>query len=148
MKLRSMKTFKPLLVVFGWAVSTAALTLGTIFLGYLLPRDINGGGLYSEILNASPVPLWIFYVGNFAICVLAAFVISDLSATIVSFFPSFVGAAGIAYVVLALPDLLGCCGGVLEESAIGFVLVAFFPRLFIVNLAGTFVGAVLEERFP
>ena len=146
MKIRLAKTFTPVLSVLGWAISTAALTLATVFLGYLLPRNINGGGLYSEVLNASPIPLWIFFVGNFAICVLAAVVISDISKTLLSFFASFMSAAIITYLVLSLPDFLGCCGGALEEAALGFVLVAFFPGLLITNLLGTFFGILLAER--
>jgi hypothetical protein len=147
MKVRIRSTITPIFAVLGWTISTAALTLATIFLGYLLPRNINGGGLYSEVLNASPIPLWIFFIGNFAICVLAAVVISDFSKTLLSFFPSFIGAAIITYLVLALPDFLGCCGGALEEAALGFVFLAFFPLLLIVNLLGTLVGMMVSEHF-
>jgi hypothetical protein len=140
---------KTLLLVLGWATSTSALTLGTIFLGYLLPKNISsGGGNYSQVINASPVPLIVFYLGSFAVCVLAAMVISDMSTTIVSFFFSYAGAAIITCIVLALPDSLGgCCGGVLEATAVTFTFGAFFPYLFFVNLAGIIVGTALAEHF-
>ncbi len=145
MNIRLPIRLKPFFIMLGWATSTAALTLGTIFLGYLLPKNINGGGLLSEVINASAIPIWIFYVGNFAICILAALVISDLSTSLISFFVSYLGAGIITYVVLALPDLLGCCAGSLAESAIGFTLIAFFPFLFFVNLTGTLLGVWLNE---
>ncbi|HYU88571.1 MAG TPA: hypothetical protein VEL52_07785 [Candidatus Bathyarchaeia archaeon] len=147
MNIRLATKFQPLLVTLGWAASTAALTIGMIFLGYLLPKDINGGGQYNEVINANPLPLWIFYIANFAICILASFILSDISTTLVSFFGSYVGAATITYVVLALPDIAGCCRGTLEEASIGFVLVAFFPQLLVTELTGTLLGVALGEHY-
>ncbi len=140
---------RQLLVILGWGSSTASLTLATIFQGFLLPRNINGGGLLPEVVNASPLPLVIFYGGNFAICILAAMVISDLSATLAAFPASFVLAWIISFLVLALPDFLGMLPvqGLLQESAIIFLFTAFFPYLLIVNSAGTIIGVAMAERY-
>jgi len=137
---RVLRFLKHPLVILGWATSIAALTLWAIFLGYLLPKNVTGGGFLSAVVNASPVPIVIFFLGSFGICALAAVVISDTTRTILSFFPSFVGAWIITYFVLILPDLLGCCQGVLERAAVSWTLVAFFPYVFFVDLLGTLVG--------
>jgi hypothetical protein len=150
MKIVVFRRLRPGLIVIGWATSMAALTLATIFEGLLLPKVIGaGGGLLSEVVNASPLGLWTFYIGNFSVCVLAAMVISDFGTAIVSFFPSFLGAALITYLVLALPDFLGIYPfpGVLQESAAIFTFGAFFPLLLLVSLAGTIVGIGLGEHF-
>jgi hypothetical protein len=150
MKIAIFHRLKPGLIVVGWATSMAAITVGTIFEGLLLPKVIGaGGGLLPEVINASPFGLWIFYLGNFMVCVVAAMVISDLGSVIVSFFPAFLGAALITYLVLALPDLLGIFPfpGLLQESAIIFTFGAFFPVLLIVALAGTLLGVGLAEHF-
>jgi hypothetical protein len=150
MKIAIFRRLRPILIIVGWAASMAALTLGTIFQGLLLPKVIGaGGGLLGEVVNASPLGLWIFYLGNFGVCILAAMVISDFGTAIVSFFPAFVGAAVITYIVLALPDFLGIYPfpGVLQESAGIFTLGAFFPLLLVVSLAGTIAGISLGEHF-
>ncbi len=136
-------------VALGWSTGSAACALGTIFQGQLLPKNINGGALYSEVINANPLWIWLFYVGNFAICVVASMVISDVSKAMISFFLSYSGAALITYFVLALPDYAGVYDPtqVLQESATIFTFTAFFPLLLLVNLAGTVVGIVLGERF-
>jgi hypothetical protein len=150
MKLAIFRKLKPLLVILGWSASMAALTLATIFQGLLLPKVIgSGGGLLPEVVNASPVWLWIFYLGNFGICVLAALIISDLGTAIVSFFPSYIGAIIITYLILALPDFLGLFPypGALEGSAVNFVFGAYFPLMLIINLTGTLAGVMLGEHF-
>lgn len=151
MNVRFFRMFKSPFVILGWATSIAALTLATIFQGLLLPKNINGGGLYNDVVNGNPLGLLIFYLGNFGICVIAAMVIGDPGKALISFFPSFIGAAIVTYLVLALPDLLGLfpflTPGVLQESASVFALTAFFPVLLLVNLAGTVLGIGLSERF-
>ena len=140
MRLRILGILRLPLIILGWATSIAALTLWAIFLGYLLPKNVTGGGFLSAVVNASIVPITIFFLGSFGICAFAAVVISDTQRTILSFFPSFVGAWIITYFVLILPDLMGCCLGTLELSAVSFTLVAFFPYVFFVDLMGTLVG--------
>ncbi len=149
MKVSILRRLKPATVVLGWATATAALTLFTMFQGQLLPRNIiTGGGQYAEVISSNPLWLWIFYLGNFATCVLAAILISDLSKTLVSFFASFIGAAIITDLVLSLPDLLGIFPypGALQQAAVIFTFGAFFPLLFLVNFAGAISGAFLAER--
>lgn len=149
MNLRFVRGLKPFLVVLGWAASTAALALATIFQGALLPKNINGGALYGTVVNASPLPIWFFYVGNFAVCIIATMVISDAGKALVSCFPSYVGGAIITYFVLVLPDFVGSYDPqqVLQESASIFTFTAFFPVLLIVNLGGTIAGIAVAERF-
>jgi hypothetical protein len=149
MKIRLHPTLKLIFVVLGWATTCAALTLFTIFNGQLLPRNINGGGLYSDVLSASPLGLWIFYVGNFAISVLAAMVISELGKSLISFLPSYLGAAMITFLVLAAPDFAGIYDPqqVIQESAVIFTFTAFFPLLLLVSFSGTIVGNAIGERF-
>jgi len=139
---------KLLLTVLGWATSSAALTLAMIFLGYLLPKNINGGGgLYGSVINASQIPLWIYYVANFSLCVLATVMISDMSRSLLSFFASYFVAAVITVTILSLPDYFGCCGGALQGAAVSWTFVALFPYLFLIELAGTFTGIGLAEHF-
>lgn len=147
MKIISHSRFKPVLVVLGWAASMAALTLATIFQGLLLPKALGIGG--NEVINASPLGLWIFYLGNFGICILAAMVISDFGVAIVSFFPAYIGAGLLTYLLLALPDFIGVfpLSGVLQASAVTFTFSAFFPFLLVVSLAGTITGVGLAEHF-
>lgn len=148
MNIRIPQRLRPILVILGWSTSMAAFTLTTIFQGQLLPKNINGGGLYSQVINANPITLWIFYVGNFATCVLAAMVISDAAKTLIAFFASFIGSAIITDLVLALPDLAGIypVTGALQEAAVIFTLTAFFPLLLLVTLSGTIVGIALGEH--
>lgn len=136
------------LVVAGWATITAALTLFTIFNGQLLPRNINGGGLYTEVLNASPLGLWAFYLGCFGISLLCAMILADASKALICFLPAYVGAAMITFLVLALPDFIGVYDPlqVLQESAVVFTFGAFFPLLLLVNFSGTILGIALGER--
>lgn len=148
MKVGSLRRLEPAAIVLGWATAIAALTLFTIFHAQLLPRNINGGGLYAEVVSPNPLWLLIFYLGNFAICVLAALVISDIAKALVSFFASFIGAALITGFVLSLPDLLGIFPypGALQQAAVIFTFGAFFPLLFLVNFAGAISGSFLAER--
>lgn len=132
-----------ILVILGWATSSASLALYAMFQGYLLP--IAGGGTVTSFgIGPIPIPVLIFYLGNFGLCILAAIVIADTTKSVLSFFPSYVGAWIITYAVLILPDVLGCCGGVLELSAVSFTLTAFFPYLFVTELAGTFLGMAIS----
>jgi len=148
MNIRIVYRVKPVLVILGWSTSMAAFALTTIFQGQLLPREFNGGGNYVQVLNASPLGLWIFYFGTFATSVLAAMVISDAGKALVSFFVSFLGAAIITDLVLSLPDFLGIFAipGALQEAAVIFTFTAFFPLLLLVTLAGTILGIGLGER--
>ena len=149
MNVRFSQSLRLAFVVIGWSTSSAAFALGTIFQGQLLPRNINGGGLYADVLNADPLWIWLFYIGNFAVCVVASMVISDVSKAVISFFLSYSGAALITYFVLALPDYVGAYdpAQVLQESATVFTFTAFFPLLLLVNLSGTVAGIALGERF-
>lgn len=148
MNVRFSQWLRSAFVILGWSTSSAAFALGTIFQGQLLPRNINGGGLYSDVLNANPLWLWIFYIGNFAVCVVASMVISDVGKSMISFFISYAGAALITYFVLALPDYVGVYDPtqVLQETATVFTFTAFFPVLLLVNLSGTVAGMALGER--
>jgi len=98
--------------------------------------------------HVSPSKVEAFYLGNFAICLFAAMTVSDASRALVSFFASFVLAAIITDLVLALPDLLGIfpIPGALQEASIIFTFTAFFPISLLVDLAGTIVGISLSER--
>jgi hypothetical protein len=150
LKIRFLKVFRPLLITLGWSASTAALTLVMIFQGQLIPRNINGGGLYAEVVNPNPLLFWAFYSGTFAVSVLAAIAVSDVSAALVSYFASLLGAAAITFIVLASPEFLGISPypfGTLQEAATIFTFTAFFPVVALVNLAGAIVGVGLGERY-
>ncbi len=149
MKVSMRRPIKLAGIVLGWATAVAAVTLFTIFQGQLLPRNIiTGGGQYAEVISANPVWLLIFYLGNFAICLLAALVVRDLTETLLGFFSSFVLAAIITYLILALPDILGIFPypGALEQAAVIFTFGAFFPFLFFVNFVGSMAGLFLADR--
>lgn len=143
MKRRVLIRFKPIFAVLGWSTSTAALTLSMIFNGQLLPKGLGG-----FVVSPSPLLLGAFYLGSFAICVLATVVIGDLSEAIISFFVSYLGASIITVVVLALPNLLGIFpySDALQHAALIFTFDAFFPFVFLVNFAGTITGIYLAER--
>jgi len=143
MNLGLLRRFKLVFVVLSWATSLAAVTLFMIFNGQLLPRGL--GGL---IVNPSPLWLGTFYMGNFAICALASMVIEDIPKALVSFFASYLGAALITAMVLALPDLLGVfsLSGALQQAAVIFTFDAFFPIPLLVNFAGLITGLYLAER--
>jgi hypothetical protein len=149
MKVRIPRGFKIFLVVLGWSTSSAAFALATIFQGQLLPRNINGGGLYADVTNGDPLVLLLFYGGSFAISILAALVISDVGVSLASFFSSYIGTGLITYFVLGLPDLFGVYDplGVIQGSAVTFTFTALFPLLLFVSLAGTVAGMALAERF-
>lgn len=134
------------LIVLGWSVSLSALTLGTIFQGYLLPT--TGGGLLPEIYGASPLGLWIFYLGSLGVSVVAAMAINDTGPAIVGFFAAYGLTAFFTFLVLAMPELLGIIqtNGVLQEAAILHSFSALFPLALIVNLVGTLLGIALGER--
>ncbi len=137
--------FKFILVVAGWGTSLAALTLGTIFQGLLLP---NPSELLPASYGANPLWLWLFYLGSFGICVLAALVISDFGESIVSIFFAYGLTALVTFVVLALPDFSGIVQppGILQQSALLFTFNALFPFPLFVDFVGTIVGSALGER--
>jgi hypothetical protein len=137
--------FKPLLVVLGWATSLATLTLGVMFQGLLLP---NASELPPESYGASSLWLWVFYLGSFGICILAAMLISDLGQSVVSVFFVYGLTGLITFAVLALPDFLGILQppGVLQEPAVSFAFNALFPFPLFVYFIGTIAGNVLGER--
>src|SRR5215831_9619352 len=105
MNIRVISRLAPSLIVLGWASCIAALTLFTIFQGLLLPKNINGGGLYTEVVSPNPIWFVIFYLGNFLVCAFSAIVISDyvndIGRTMVSFFAAFGVAALITDTILA-----------------------------------------------
>jgi len=143
MKLSLLHRFKLIFVVLGWSTSTAAVTLLMIFNGQLLPKGLGG-----FVVSPNPLLLGAFYLGCFAICVLATVIIGDLSEAIISFFVSYFGAAIITAVVLALPNLLGIFpySDALQHAAVIFTFDAFFPFVFLVNFAGSITGVYLAER--
>ena len=143
----SFRKARPLFLVVGSGTSLAALTVGTIFEGFLLPT--TGGGLLPEIYAANPFGLWIFYTGFFAVSAFSAALMYDAGRAIVSSFISFAIAAALTFFVLALPDLVGLVtpSGILQESSILFTFSALFPVAFFVNLFGTVAGIALGERF-
>ena len=137
--------FKPVLVVVGWATSLATLTISIIFQGLLLP---NAYELSPESFGSSSLLFWIFYLGSFAICVLASMVIFDFAQSVVSFFFAFLLNALIIFFVLVLPDLLGIVQpqGTLQEPSVTFVFDALIPVSLFVDLAGTIAGSAISER--
>ena len=134
------------LIVLGWGTSLAALTLGTIFQGYLLPT--TQGGLLPQVYGESPVGLWIFYLGCLGISALAAMAINDPGPGIIGFFISFGISAFLTAFVLQLPEAVGIVqsNGVLQETAILETFSAVFPLALIVDLVGTLLGLGLGER--
>ena len=137
--------FKSILVVAGWGISLAALTLGTIFQGLLLPNPTE---LLPASYGANPLWLWTFYLGSFGICVLAAMRISDFGESIVSIFFAYGLTIFITFGVLALPDFSGILQppGILQQSAFLFTFNALFPFPLFVDFIGTIVGSALGER--
>lgn len=132
-------------MILGWATSLASLTLGVIFQGLLLP---NASEISPETIGSSILWVWIFYLGSFGICVLAAILISDFGQSVVSFFFVYVLTALLTFVILALPDFAGIVqpSGTLQEPSVTFAFNALFPLSLFVDLAGTIAGSGLSER--
>jgi hypothetical protein len=149
MNLRLVSWLRNPLIVLGWATATSALTLVMIFNGQFVPRNINGGGLFPEVTNPSPFLYWGFYLGAFAVCILACLVIASPARSLALFFPSYIGAAVITWLVLALPDFLVIDdpAQVLQEVATLITFNAFFPILLLTDFAATIAGIALAERF-
>jgi len=116
-----------------------------MFQGLLLP---NASELSPETFGSSSLLFWLFYIGSFAICVLAAMVIFDFGQSIISLFFAFLLNALIILVVLVLPDLLGIVqpSGVLLQPSVTFVFDALIPVSLFVDLAGTIAGSAIAER--
>lgn len=136
------------MVILGWATSSGAITLATIFQGLLLPKNINGGGLYAQVVGGNDFAVLAFYAGNFAISIIAVLYISDATKSLISFFASYLGTALLIYFVLGLPDLAGVYDplGVIQESASVFTFTAVFPLMLVVNFTATFLGILLAEH--
>ncbi len=136
---------KPLLVIVGWAASLAALTLGAMFQGLLLP---NASELLPELYGTSSLWLWVFYLGSFGVCILAAMLIADFGQSVVSVFFAYGLTALITFVVLALPDFAGIVqpSGSLQQSSVTFTFNALFPLPLFVDLVGAIAGSALGER--
>jgi hypothetical protein len=149
MKVGMRRRIVSFLVVLGWAISSAAFTLGTIFQGQLLPRNINGGGLYGNVIAGNSLVLFIFFAGGFVVSLIAAMQIGDLEKSIISFFASYIGCAMITYAVLVLPDLAGVYdpAGAIAGSGVTFTFGAMFPLFLLFELAGTIVGVALGGAF-
>lgn|GEM_PF-4730547 len=145
MNISILSRFKPLLVVVGWTTCLATLTISIMFQGLLLP---NASELSPETFGSSSLLFWLFYIGSFAICVLAAMVIFDFGQSIISLFFAFLLNALIILVVLVLPDLLGIVqpSGVLLQPSVTFVFDALIPVSLFVDLAGTIAGSAIAER--
>jgi hypothetical protein len=141
---------KAVSVILGWAVGLDAFTLWAIFQGLLLPQVVNGGGLQSEVLNGNPIALGIFYSGILGTSVLAALAISDLGRAVISFFASYLLAAILNVIILALPDFTGAYNdplGVLVGASVTFTFFAFFPLSLIAAVGGTLFGSAVAERY-
>jgi hypothetical protein len=93
--------------------------------------------------------VWIFYLGSFAICVLAAMLISDFGQSVVSVFFAYALTALLTFFVLALPDFSGIVQppGSLQQPAVTFAFYALFPVSLFLDLGGTIAGSALAERF-
>ena len=125
------------------------LTIGTIFQGQLVPKifGIGGGGL-SEVINADPTPLYIFYIGMFLVSILATALLNDIRYAIAGFFASLLLTAIFTYLVLDLPDMLGIVSsGSLQGASTNFVFYAIFPWTLMILLLGTVVGSAIGERY-
>jgi hypothetical protein len=136
---------KPVLVSLGWAVSIAGITLAAIFQGFLTPLGV--GNLLQSVTNRSEPVL--FYVGIFAVSILASVIIDDVSKAVLSFFASYGLAGAITYFVLALPGFVGAYPDpeLLVRLAIVLTFTASFPFPLMIELAGTLSGSWLAERF-
>ena len=147
MNLRFLSRLKIPLIVLGWATSTSALALTLIFQGQFVPRNINGGGLYPEVTNPNPFLLVGFYLASFAISALAGMVIANAGRTISAFFPAYIGAAALTWLILALPDfvVVNDPQQVLQETATLITFTAFFPVFLLTTLTGALAGIGLEE---
>lgn len=88
------------------------------------------------------------YLGVFGISILAALVIRDLGAAVLSFFASYGLGMILTYLVLVLPGYAGVivATNALIQTAIVVVFVAFFPVLLLTGLVGTLLGTALSER--
>jgi hypothetical protein len=139
---------KPLLVVLGWATSIASLTVGGILSGFLLPVYGGGGDLQPEVIYRGPWELILFYLGIFGVSVVASLVIADFGKAVIAFFASYILAATVTYLIIALPAFVGAfpVQDVLVTSAVKFTFGAFFPILLFLGLAATIVGSALSER--
>lgn len=149
MNLRLLIRLKPLLIVLGWSGTLTTLTIGTIFQGQLVPKifGIGGGGL-SEVINADPTPLYIFYGGSFLVSIVAALLLNDIRLAISGFFAAYVLTAVFTYLVLDLPELLGTTSpGSLQGVSTNFVFYALFPWTLLLLLVGTIFGTGLGERY-
>jgi hypothetical protein len=139
---------RPILVILGWGTCMAAITTGAIFQGLLTPRLIGGGALLPETIQTAAWETYAYYLGIFAVSVLAAMTISDASKAFMSFFPAYILGAIITYEVLALPASIGVYQppDPVEEYASTFTFTAFFPIPILLGLAGTVLGIALAER--
>lgn len=134
--------FKPVLVVLGWATSMAAIALAAIFQGLLIP---SSRGLRAEI--GLPLGVIAFYIGILAICIIASMTLADLVTSVLCFFPSYLGAIVLTFLVLSSPDYLGGAPFELQGPAVEFAAVAFFPIALLVGFFATAIGAALAERY-
>lgn len=148
MNLRSVEWLKLPAIVLGWATSTSALTLAMIFQGQFVPRNINGGGLYPEVTNPNPFLFFGFYAGSFAVCLVAAMAVTNPGRAIALFFPAYLGAALITWLVLSSPDffVVNDPQQAVQVTATLITFNAFFPYLLLANFAGVLVGTGLGER--
>jgi hypothetical protein len=145
----NMEKWKPLLIILGWTAIMTTLTVGTIFQGGLVPHifGIGGGGL-SEVINADPTPVYIFYIGSFLVSVLATLLLNDIRNAIAGYFTTLVLTAIFTYVVLDLPDMLGIVTpGSLQGASTNFAFYAIFPWTLMILLLGTIVGTAIGERY-
>lgn len=127
-----------------WGVSLAALALGQIFQGHLIPQQYYGGASSALISDAT-----IFYLEVLGLSTLAGLVIRDPQRAILSFIACYVVGGLITVIVLMLPGFVNALA--IPQLVFGMAIVdtftALFPIPILVGLAGTFLGLVLSDRF-
>jgi hypothetical protein len=134
----------PVLVVLAWSISLAALTLGQIFQGHLIPQHYYGG-VSNELVSDSTI----FYLEVLGLSSLAGVVIQEAQRAILSFISCYVMGSLITCLVLMLPGFVNSTAipQLVFEMAIVDTFTALFPIPLLVGLAGTFLGLVLSDRF-
>jgi hypothetical protein len=135
---------EPVLLVLAWSVSLAALTLGQIFQGNLIPQHYYGGAS-NELVSVSTI----FYLEVLGLSTLGGLVIQEPQKVILSFIGSYVIGSLVTCLVLMLPGFVNSTAipQLVFEMAIVDTFTALFPIPLLVGFAGIFLGLVLSERF-
>ena len=136
------------LLVLGWGICLAAVTLWAMFQGLLFPTFY--GSPPPDVASTENVRLGLYYLGITGVSALSGMVGGEMGKSLGAFFASYILGAIVTCLIMALPAFTGSFSGSgvpLVNASVDLTFRAFFPIPLFLGLVAAVTGALLADKF-